>query len=161
MAAPDPSMFPELPADLAALTDEALTGLLDEFANVAKLVSARDEDTLGERTAEQIVAEYTAGVEAIEAIKAEQTARAEAEENFQTQLAQLTTRAGVEETPEGDDDEGDDSGTEEGDGEETPAPAEAVLEPVAASAKSVRRPDRKSTRLNSSHIQKSRMPSSA
>ncbi len=142
MPAPDPSMFPELPADLAALTDTDLTELLDEFADAAKRVSARDEDTLGERTAEQIVAEYTAGVEAIEAIKAEQTARAEAEENFQNELAALSTRAGVTETPEGDGDEGDESGDDtEGDGEEAPAVAEA-LEPVAASAKTtqVRRP---------------------
>ncbi len=135
-------MFPELPADLAALTDDNLTELLDQFAAVAKLVGARDEDTLGERTAEQIVTEYTAGVDAIEAIKAEQTARQEAEENFQNELATLSTRAGLDETPEGDEDEGDDTegGDTEGDGDA--APAEAVLEPVAAAAKPapVRRP---------------------
>ena len=140
-------MFPELPEDLAALTDEDLATLADEFKAVAREVKARDEETLGERTAEQIVSELNAGVEAIELIKAEQEARAEAEQNFQAELERLTSRAGVED--EASEEDGDAETAEDAaDGEaadaetETEAEAEAaeVLEPIAASTKAVRRP---------------------
>jgi len=142
-------MFPELPPDLAALTDEELTALADEFTAVARDIKARDEDTLVVLTDETTPTEMTAGVEAIEAIKAEQTARAEAEENFQNELASLGTRAGVTDeavAESGSDDSGDeDGGDDSDDGGDTEAEAsetlaEPVLEPVAASTKSVRRP---------------------
>ncbi len=142
MAPTDPSMFPELPADLAALTDDELTELKDEFQAVARDVKAKDADTLGDRTAEQIIEQMQAGVAAIEQIAAEQTERAEAETNFNNELEALGTRAGVDaeaETPEGDDGGGEGNG-EEGDGEEAPAEEPSALEPVAASGKTVRRP---------------------
>lgn len=136
-------MFPELPKDLTSLTDEELAGILDQFLEVAQKVKAQDADTLGDLTAEQILAEMTTGVEAIEEIRAEQSARVEAEENFQRTLAEQLTRAGVtalEEEPEDGGDEGDE---DEPDTEEpeavVEAPAPEVREPVAASAR-VRRP---------------------
>lgn len=137
---PDPTMFPELPADIAALKDEELTTLHDEFLNVARAIRAKDEDTLGDRDAATIVAELTAGVEAIEAIKAEQTTRAEAEENFNKELETLGTRAGVTDDPKPEED--DDESEGEGDGDEAPAPEAGVPEPVLASTKpaGVRRP---------------------
>lgn len=138
MAPVDPSMFPELPADLAALSDEDLTTLLDEFTAVARSVRERDEETLGERTAEQIVAELSAGKEAITAIKAEQTARADAEAEFGNAIDSLT--ADLDDGPE-DEDEEPAEDEEDGDGDDTPAEEpEAVEEPVVAGARRVRRP---------------------
>ncbi len=142
MAQPDSSMFPELPADLAALSDEDLAALHDEYVAIARDVAARDADTLGDRTADQIVAETEAAGEAIDSIKAEQQSRSDAEAEFDKKLADFATRVGVSdeaETPPADD-------AEEGEGDEGDAEAvseeaatEQVLEPVAASAKPVRR----------------------
>lgn len=142
MAPANPSMFPELPADLAALSDEDLASLHADLLAVVELVTNKDEATLGDRTAEQIKAELDSGLEALDAIKAEQTARSEAEENFNTELANARTRAGLSlaETPE--------DGGEDEDGSEDPAPEEPEVQPeaveepvaVAAASKAVRRP---------------------
>lgn len=135
-------MFPELPQDLTGLTDDELAALREEFLEVARKVKTRDEDTLGELSAEEILAEMTAGVEAIEEIKAELTTRVEAEQNFAASLDQLGARAGVDAAAseeDGDESDGDESGDAE---EEAEVEAEAASDPVAvaASAKPVRRP---------------------
>ena len=53
--------------------------------------------------------------------------------------------------------------TDGGDNPDTPAGAypNLTMENIAVACQHCENPDRKSTRLNSSHIQKSRMPSSA
>ncbi len=133
-------MFPELPKDLSTLTDEELSALKDEYKAVAKLVKDRDEDTLGDLTAEQIIAEMTAGVEAIEQIDAELTGRAEAQDNFDKSVAELAARAGAED-PEAEGDDGEGDGDDASDSDDSPAEGETAeaeareLEPVAASAR--------------------------
>ncbi len=132
----NPNMFPELPADLAALTDEELTSLLEQFSEIAGRVKARDEETLGSRDADEILVELGSGVASIKAIKAEQTARLEAEENFNASLAALIGEADLADAEESDEAEGDDSPEAE---PVEAAPEVEALEPVSASAK-VRRP---------------------
>lgn len=139
-------MFPELPQDLTALTNEELSELQAEFLEVARKIKAQDPDVLGTREPEEILAEMTAGVETIEEIKAELSARAEAEANFAASLEQLSSRVGIEgelanqddEAPE-DEPDADENG---GDGEDEPADIEAKAEEavVAAAVKPVRRP---------------------
>lgn len=147
MAPKDPSisMFPELPADLAALTDDNLAALAEQYAEVGRAVVAKDADTLGERTAEQITTDLDAAAEAIDAIKGEQQARADAEAEFEARLAAFGERAGV--TAESDPEDPEDP-AELADPED-PAEPEAVedpaLAPVAVAAattvpKPVRRP---------------------
>lgn len=139
-------LFPELPKDLAALTDEELQQQIDQFQNVAAKIGERDADTLGDLTQAEVIDALQAGVEAIEEMKREQDARAEAEATFAAQVAELTARVQNEQTLEtggeaegdGDDSDGDDSdgdGGEEGDGEEAAAEAE-----TAAAKPATRRP---------------------
>jgi hypothetical protein len=130
----DESMFPALPADLSALDDSELDALRAEYLAVVRQVRAGDETTIGERSAEEVIAELTAGVEALEQIKSEITTRAEAEQNFSQSLEELATRAGVteDETPEPE-------ATEEL-AAETEAEEAAQPEAVAAAAKPIRRP---------------------
>lgn len=146
MAPKDPSisMFPELPADLAALTDDNLAALAEQYAEVGRAVVAKDADTLGERTAEQITTDLDAAAEAIDAIKGEQQARADAEAEFEARLAAFGERAGVtdEADPENPEDPAEPADPED------PAEPEAVedpaFEPVAvAAAASVPRPVRR------------------
>ena len=143
-------MFPELPQDLTALTDEELAALLDSHLEVVRKVKARDEETLGDLGAEEIMAGMTAGVEAIEEIKAEAAARAEAEANFAASLEELANRAGVEakEDPEAEPEAENGDGTDDEEPEEVEeaeVPAEDRV-PVTAASKPVRRPLPKSSR---------------
>ena len=126
-------MQPELPENLAALSDDDLSALTDEFKAAARLIRDRDPDTLealsegaesDETAAQQILAAMTSLVESLEAIKAEQAGRTQAEETFATTLDELAARVGDEPAET----------TEDGDPEPEP-----VEEPEAVVA-SVRRP---------------------
>ncbi len=133
-------MFPELPQDFTALTDEDLADLSAEFLEVARRIRAQDPEVLGERAPEEIIAEMTAGVETIEEIKAELAARAEAEANFAASLEQLGSRIGVEETLAAKEEEPEDEPETEENGDEAEPVEAAAEEAVVAAAKPVRRP---------------------
>ena len=86
-------LFPDLPADLASLTDEALAeALADRLATVER-IEQQNEETLGDRSGEQVLAELAGGVEQIEAIRAEQAARETAAEEYEATVAELAARA--------------------------------------------------------------------
>jgi len=89
----DPSLFPEMPGDLSALSDEELASLLAEHESAAELINANDEEFLGPLSAPgregEIIVQYTAGVEQIKALRAETQARVEAHEAFESKLAEL------------------------------------------------------------------------
>jgi hypothetical protein len=129
-------MFPDLPEDLTALTDEELSALHDEIQTGGRelLAAARERnaEVLGERTQDDVDTELTGAAESLAAIRAEQKSRADDEAAFD---AALSTHSQVFETdteepaePEGEEPEGE---------EETKAETEQVEEPeaVAASAK--------------------------
>jgi len=114
-------LFPALPEDLSALTDEALAEALESRLATVTAIESEDAETLGDRTADAIVADLTAGVEQIEAIRAEQTARVEASEEYQGTVADLAARARPEaqasaETGDGDGDAAPAEGGDGGDG---------------------------------------------
>lgn len=85
----DPSLFPELPGELSALSDEELASLLAEHESAAELINADDKEFLGELSAEAIIAQYEKGVEQIKALRAESQTRVEAHEAFEAKKAEL------------------------------------------------------------------------
>src|SRR3990172_3887749 len=106
----DPSLFPEMPGELSALSDEELASLLAEHESAAELINADDKEFLGELTAEAIIAPYEQGGEPIKALRAESQSRVEAHEAFEAKKAELAAEiapaAEVEESsPDEDEDE--------------------------------------------------------
>jgi len=85
----DPSLFPEMPGELSALSDEELASLLAEHESAAELINADDKEFLGELSAEAIIAQYEKGVEQIKALRAETQTRVEAHEAFEAKKAAL------------------------------------------------------------------------
>lgn len=122
----DSQLFPDLPEDLASLSDEELSGLLLEHERVAQLIDAEDEEFCKGLEADELLAAYEAGVEQIEAIVQEKKDRKEREDAYLARKAELAERraslSASEAEGEGDD-EGEGDGDGEGDGEE---PAEAA-----------------------------------
>ena len=161
-------LFPELPEDLSALSDDELTELLKNFEATAELIENEDEEFIKGLSADEVIAALEYGVEQIEKIVAEQGVRLEAQAEYEARKAELAERRKqhmasdeVEEAEEAAEEEeeaeeasaeeevveaaaeGDDE--EEGDGgEETEAEGEAVL--VASTATVVNRPERKQLR---------------
>jgi hypothetical protein len=139
-------MFPELPADLATLTDEELSSLHDEIQDAGRTLLAaareRDADILGERTQDDVDTELTTAAESLSAIRAEQKARTDAEAEFDASLATHAEvfEAGADEA-EGDE---DDEPTAEADApaEDADAEAAAEAEPVAQVASARRKTGR-------------------
>src|SRR3990170_18595 len=85
----DPSLFPEMPGELSALSDEELASLLAEHESAAELINADDKEFLGELSAEAIIAQYEKGIEQIKALRAETQTRVEAHEAFEAKKAEL------------------------------------------------------------------------
>src|SRR3989304_4713935 len=85
----DPSLFPEMPGELSALSPEELASLLAEHESAAELINADDKEFLGELSAEAIIAQYEKGVEQIKALRAETQTRVEAYETFEAKKAEL------------------------------------------------------------------------
>ena len=85
-------LFPELPEDLAGLSDEDLATLLQEHEVAAELIDNEDESFTQGLGADEILAEYERGVEQIEAIRAEQANRVQAQEEYLAKKAALAER---------------------------------------------------------------------
>ncbi len=129
--------------DLAALSDAEVEAKLAEYVELADKVTAGDEETVGELSAAEIIAELEDGVGIIESLRAEQTLRAETDAENQVKLADLAKRAKGDAAAEGDDDSGDGDGDADGegdgDGDGEGEPTAAEKEAVVASARPARR----------------------
>jgi hypothetical protein len=99
-------LFPPLPEDLKALSDDEVQKLLDDSVAAAALIQADDEEFLAGYTADEILAELAQGVEQIRAIKAENALRVEAYENYKAEKARLAAELEADE-PKPDEEEGD------------------------------------------------------
>ena len=88
---PDP-LFPDLPEDLTALSDEDLAALLQEHEHAAELIDKDDPDYTKDMEADEVLAAYEQGVEQIEAILAEQNSRVEAQAAYADKKAALAER---------------------------------------------------------------------
>ena len=82
-------LFPTLPKDITALSDEELAGLLDESIKAHEKIMADDTEYLEGLTAEQISEQHKAGAETIKALRAETQARVEAAAAFEAGKAEL------------------------------------------------------------------------
>lgn len=150
-------LFPKLPEDLTGLSDEELGTMEKEFRSAADLILEDDPDFLGGRDADDIIAQFEAGVESIEKITAEQSARAEAQEAFLAAKTSLGERIKpkdetvealeaeaegepMEATHAGEDDE-DDEHDDEG------AESESAEAPVLVTASADEPKEEKKTRL--------------
>ena len=69
-------LFPLLPEDLSAVSDEDLATLEAEHLEAQKLIRGNDADFLGDLNAAQIIEQATAGKAQLLAIRAEKTVRA-------------------------------------------------------------------------------------
>lgn len=141
-----PDLFPNLPADLSAATDDDLANLHNEHLAAIEKIKANDTQFLGELSATDIIAQLSAGRDQAKQIEAEVAARKEAQENFAAKVEELTADlaplAAVEETKAeaSEEAEADDDATETSDeaaaGAEAPeaeaAAEEAVVEEGAA-----------------------------
>lgn len=88
-------IFPELPEDPKALTDDELKAAISEHEGLLLKVKARDEDTLGELTMSEVLEQAKEGKAAYDSLKALETERVETESQFDELLANVTE--GVEE----------------------------------------------------------------
>ena len=119
-------LFPALPEDLAALSDEDLATLLSEHEVAADLIDADDEDFIKGMTGEEVMAAYDEGVAQIKAIVAEQKTREEAQENYTAEKEarrkeRLEAVGKADADPEGDEGDEGDGDAEGGDAEEAVA----------------------------------------
>jgi hypothetical protein len=144
-------LFPALPEDLSSLEDEQLANLLQEHEVASELIENQDEDFIKDLSAEDVLAQYEAGVEQIEAILAEQEKRVKEYEEYQERLATLSSRRkahfaeesaedeaaedeAVDEDAEEVADEADELAVAEAEPVETVEEASAVEEPVLVTA---------------------------
>lgn len=133
-------LFKPLPESLAGLSVEDIDSQISEITATFAAVKANDPEVLGDRTAEQILAEVAAGKEAYAALKAQKTAIADAEASYGSSLDELFAdveelSASTDEEPEGDPSDPEPETPETPEAEaETPVEAEAELEPVVAAA---------------------------
>lgn len=141
-------LFPQLPEDLSVLTDAELAEALAAHLSAVGRIRSNDQEFLGERSADAIIAELRTGVEQVRVLRAEKTSRADAAAEFDRQVAELT-----EEVAPPDDEEDEDEVPPPAEGEpeegapEPEAEAEAEAEPqaeleplLAAPARVLRRP---------------------
>jgi hypothetical protein len=110
-------LFPELPEDLSALSDEELDDLERQHTAAAEMIDAEDADYTEGYTAEEILEAYEAGVAQIEAIHAERSSREDAKAEYQRRKDELKARRTGEELS----DEAEESaeGEEAAEGEES------------------------------------------
>jgi len=124
-------LFPELPEDISALSDEDLANLLQEHEVAVELIEAEDEDFIKGMEADEVLAALETGVEQIEAIRAEQQNRVVAQEEYLAKKAALTQRAKAEAAEEAAEEEEEEEAEEEVAAEaEIVAEAEEVEEAV-------------------------------
>jgi hypothetical protein len=106
-------LFPGLPHDLASLTPEELEAKLSEYRAIVAKVAERDPETIGDLTMAQVLDAMQVAVEEIEKLTTELEERGKVDEEFETKLAEMTAKAGLEVKAEGDEPapegEGDDA----------------------------------------------------
>lgn len=85
-------LFPELPENLAALSDEELQEMLIEHQAAADLIDSEDEHFLAGLEAADVLAQYEIGVSQMEAIRALQKERLEAEKTYDEEKEKLAAR---------------------------------------------------------------------
>jgi hypothetical protein len=162
MAKKQDSLFPDLPEDLSALSDDELSNLLQEHEVAADLIAREDADFTAGLDGAELLAQLEKGMDQIEAIEGQQAARVQEQEEYQAKKAEQLARRKKQDTEddveeaaeEGEElsadaetaadesgDEGDDSGDDDGEGEKVVEEQEEVAVVAAADVKPrLRRP---------------------
>jgi len=83
-------LFPALPEDLHALSDEDLASLESEHVAALRMISEDDREFLGDLNAIQVVEQGKAGKAQLDAIRAHKAELAAAVENYQAEIASFT-----------------------------------------------------------------------
>jgi hypothetical protein len=133
-------LFPVLPEDLKSLSDDEVQKLLDDSVAAAALIDADDEEFLAGLTADEIIAQYTAGVESIKAIQAENKERVAAYEEYKAEKERLKAERLA---AQADDDSGDSGDEDDGDkpDEETVPDGAVTAEAEAVAEETVETPE--------------------
>lgn len=108
-------LFPGLPKDLSASTNEEIEALISEYSDAFLKVKARDEEFIGDLTMPEVLDAARAAKDELAELRGELTTRAEVEATFDSELESLAVEAGVVEAEvvaEGDDGDGDQAETE-------------------------------------------------
>ena len=136
------TIFPALPDKLSELSPEELEAFVTEHEALLLKVRSRDEETLGDLSMGEVLAQAKEAKDALAAVRAEIEDRGAAEAQFEEELAKITEEAGIKAEAEGDDDgDGDDTGddaepaetTETAEAAEAEVVVEDAPEPVLAS----------------------------
>jgi hypothetical protein len=128
-------LFPDIPKDLAKLTDEELADILARADKAAELIDGQDAEFLADFTADEIIEQYREGKDLILSLRGETQKRVEDAERFQSELSAIGSELKAETDepkPEGDDDEPkpDDEPAEPEAKAETDEPAAEVETPA-------------------------------
>lgn len=127
-------LFPELPEDLIALSDEELANLKRERQVIAERIEDEDEEFLAGMSAEDVLTSYEAGVEQLEVIAAEEQRRVESEETYLSKKEEIAARRQAlstsEDEPAPDEPAPDDDPEVEAESVELTAEADEVEETV-------------------------------
>lgn len=86
------SLFPNLPEDLSALSDEELSNLLREHEHVASLIEAEDEEFTKGMSADEVLQALETGVSQMEAIVSEQKDRKQREAEYLAEKERLASK---------------------------------------------------------------------
>ncbi len=129
-------LFPALPEDIKALSDTELASLVEDHESAKDLIAKEDENFLGERSAEEILAQLEKGGNQYQLLLEESALREKAHENYEAEkaekLAAFEAKTGTEEDdkPEGDSEGDGGEETEEAAELEVVAEEEQVEEPA-------------------------------
>ncbi len=85
-------LFPEIPEDLKGLSDEDVQQLLDDHISAAALIDADDAEFLKDMSGDDVIAQYTAGVEQIQKLRVEHKEREDAHAEYQAKKAELASK---------------------------------------------------------------------
>jgi hypothetical protein len=121
-------LFPALPEDLSALSNEDLEKLLDDHIAAAALIEKEDPEFLAGISEDEELAQIDIGREQIKAIRAEQKARVEGHEVYKATKAEKLAEFNADPGDENDN-ESDEQG-DEAEATETEVVAEAEAEPA-------------------------------
>lgn len=118
-------LFPPLPEDLTSLTDEQIAAEIEARTTTVLAIRDGDEEVIGERTADEIVAALTEAVDQLDALRTVAADREVAAETLSAQVADLAAQAlGEEAGPENE----EEAGAEEGNGEDETTETETETE---------------------------------
>ena len=83
-------MFPELPEELSAASDDELVSLVDQHLEAQRLIRENNLEFLGDLAADSIIEQARQGKAQLAAIRAEQELRLQAAENYVVEIDDLT-----------------------------------------------------------------------